>query len=164
MHIEQLINALKVLHRERHAFVPNIHVYLVAGLQFHEFLAAGFANVRIATGPFVCFLVNAHNFCERIALERLSIQQVLPAVNDHPELCAPVADVIIADNFVSKKLSHAGQGVTEQRAADMPDMHRFGHIRRAEINYDALWRICFGDTEPFISQHVKRLFSDRSRA
>ena len=80
----------------------------------------GLRNVRIATGPFVCFLINAHNFGERIALERLSIQQVLPAVNDHPELCAPVADVIIADNLVPKKLSHAGQGVTEHRATNIP--------------------------------------------
>ena len=48
MNVEKLIGALEFLHRKRDAFLPDGEVFLVAGLQFHQFLAAGFAHRRIA--------------------------------------------------------------------------------------------------------------------
>ena len=52
MNVEQFVNALEILHRKRDAFVPNIRVFFVAGLQFHQFLATRFTHFRI-----VCSLV-----------------------------------------------------------------------------------------------------------
>ena len=139
VNVEQPVNALEILHRKRDAFVPNICVFLVAGLQFYQFLAAGFTHFRVLARSFVCFLVNPDNLGQRIALQRLSIQEIFPTPNDHPELCSPVADVIIANHFVPKKFSDARQRIAEHRAADVTDMHRFRHIGRSEIDDDATW-------------------------
>jgi hypothetical protein len=67
----------------------------------------------------------------------LSIQQILPTPYNHPELRAPVADVIVADHLVPEKLRDARQRVPKHCAADVTDMHRFCNIGRAKINHDA---------------------------
>src|SRR6266496_1934201 len=160
MDIQQLVNALEILHGEGDTFVPDVEIFLVARLEFYQLLAAGFANSRVLGCSLVRFLVNAHYFCERIALQRLSIEQILPAVNHHPELRAPVADVIVANHFESEKLRDARKSIAKHRAADVPDMHWFGDIGRSKINHDTLCRFCVSDTEPVVPQHFHCLFSD----
>ena len=119
--------------------LPDVDVFPVAGLELYQLLAACFANIWVTGCSLVCFFVNAHNLGKRIALQRLSIQQIFPAVNDHPELRAPIAKMIIANDFVPEKLRDARQRVAEHGAADVTDMHRFGNIGRAKINHDASW-------------------------
>ena len=63
---------------------------------------------------------------------------MLPAVNHHPELRAPVADVIVANDVVPKKLRDPGERVAEHHAANMADMHRLGDVRRTEVDHDAV--------------------------
>jgi hypothetical protein len=120
------------------------------------------ANFRILSRSLVCFLVNAHNLCERITLQRLSIEQILPAVNHHPELRAPVANVIITDHFVSEKLRDARKSIAEHCATDVTDVHRFGDIGRPKIDDDTLCRFCLSNTESVVPQHFHCLFSDRA--
>jgi hypothetical protein len=103
MNIEQFVHVLEVLHGEGDAFVPDVDVFLVAGLQFYQFLATGFPYLRITGSECVRFLVNADDLCEWILLEGALIQQIFPAVNHHAELSPPVADVIVADHFVPEK-------------------------------------------------------------
>ena len=163
MDVEQFVNVLEILHRKRDALVPDVGVFLVAGLQLHQLLATGFADLRIAVRSFVCLLVNAHDLGQRIALKRLLIQQIFPPVNDHPKLCPPVANVIVADDFVPKKRRDARQRVADHGAADMTDMHRLGHVRRSEINHDSPSRFFLCNAQPFISQDFDRLFRHRAR-
>ena len=69
MDIEQFVHVVEILHRKRHALIPDVDVFLVARLQLHQFLAARFTNLRIACRSFVCFFVNADDLGERIALK-----------------------------------------------------------------------------------------------
>ena len=137
--VEQFVNVLEILHRERHAFIPDVDVFLVARLQLDQLLAARLANLRIICRSLVCLLVNPHDLSQWIALQSLLIQQIFPSVNDHPKLGAPVANVIIADNFMPEELRDPCQRVAKYGAADVTDMHRFGDVRRPKIDHDALW-------------------------
>jgi len=69
MDVEQLINVLEILHRERYALVPDVEVLPVAGLQLDQFLATRFADLRIARRSLVRFFVNTHDLGQRIARE-----------------------------------------------------------------------------------------------
>src|SRR5215469_1093037 len=122
--VEHFVNTLEILHRKRNAFVPDVRGLLVTGLQLHQFLAAGFANLRVSTCEFVCFLVNAHDLGQRIALQCSSIQQILPTPNDHAELRTPVTNMIIANHVVPEELRGARQRVAKHGAADVTYMHR----------------------------------------
>ena len=59
----------------------------------------------------------------------LLVAEVAPAVEDHAELRAPVADVVVADDRVAEEPQHAAQGVADHRRADVADVHRLGHVR-----------------------------------
>ena len=85
--------------------------------------------MRIASRSFIRLLVNAHDLGKRIALHGLSIQQIFPAVNDHTELRAPVANVVIADYLMPEESRDPRQRVTKHGAADVTDVHRFVYVR-----------------------------------
>src|SRR6266513_63958 len=161
MNIEQFVHVVEILHGEGDAFVPDVDVFLVAGLQLHQLLAAGFPNLRIACRSFIRLLINANNLGQRIPLKRSLIQEIFPAVNDHPKLSPPVADMIIADHFVSEKFGDPRQRIAQHDAANVADVHRLGHVGRSEINHDAFLQHCFGNADPFIAQDLYRFVSDR---
>ena len=89
---------------------------------------------------FVGLLVNADQLRNRIALQRRAIEQIFPAVNHHPELRAPIADMIVADDVVAEEGGDARERVAEHGAADVADVHRLGDVGRAEIDHDACGR------------------------
>ena len=61
---------------------------------------------------------------------------MFPAEQQHPELRAPVADVVVGDDAVAEQAQRARQAVSEDRGADVAHVHRLGHVRRTEINDD----------------------------
>ena len=73
MNFEQFVHMLEVLHRKCDALVPDADILPIAGLEFDQLLPARFAHSRITGRFFVRFFVNADDFGERVALERLSI-------------------------------------------------------------------------------------------
>ena len=77
---------------------------------------------------------------------------MFPSVDDHPELGAPVADVIVPGDFVAEKLGDPRQGVAEDGAADVADMHRLGDVRRAEVDYDPARSFGARNAEPVVLQ------------
>ena len=44
--------------------------------------------------------------------------------------------MIVANNIVPEEFRDAREGIAQKSAADVTDMHRLGHIRRAEIDHD----------------------------
>ncbi len=67
---------------------------------------------------------------DRRLRERRLVDEVLVAVDDHPELRAPVADVVVADHAVAEELQHAVEGVADHGRADVADVHRLGDVGR----------------------------------
>ena len=74
MNVEQLVNVLEILHRERDALVPDIGVFFIAGLKFDQLLATGVTHRRIGCRSCVCLFINANDLGQRITLERVSIE------------------------------------------------------------------------------------------
>src|ERR1035437_930237 len=84
-------------------------------------------------------LVETFHLGERISLQTGRIEQGLPADQQHAELRAPVAQVVVRNDTVAQQPERARQGVAQYGRADMTDVHRLGHIRRTEIDDYALW-------------------------
>ncbi len=60
--------------------------------------------------------------------------------DEHAELGAPVADVVLADHAVAFELQQPAEAVADDRAAEMADVHLFGDVRTGEIDDDGLGR------------------------
>ena len=75
---------------------------------------------------------------------------MLPTVNDLPKLGSPVADVIVGDHLVSQKARDPREAVSEDRAPDVPDMHRLRDIRGAEVHENFLRGSCRRNPQPGI--------------
>ena len=58
--------------------------------------------------------------------------------DQHAELRAPVADVILTNDVVSLKLHHAGDAIADHRAPQMPDMHLLSQVRAGKVDDDGL--------------------------
>ena len=74
-------------------------------------------------------LVEPRQLADRVALERRTIEKILVPVNDHPELGAPVAEMIVADRAVPEKLQDSIQRVADHRRANVAYVHRLGNVR-----------------------------------
>ena len=161
MNIEKLVCALEFLPRQIDRLFPDGVIFRVTRLQFHQFLPARLAGGRIGRGAFIGFFINADKLGNRIARKRFLVEKAFPAVNHHPKLRAPIADMVVANDFVAEELGDARKCITQDGAADVTDMHRLGYVGRSKIDHDPTWRCCFGDAEAFILQKLAPLFRDR---
>ena len=76
--------------------------------------------------------------------------------DEHPKLRPPVAHVIVAHDLVARKFEDAGDGVANDRAPQMADVHFLGQIGMRVVEYDLLRRV-LGHAESRIGQHVPQL-------
>ncbi len=74
-------------------------------------------------------------FVHGLTLVVIRLKEMLVAVDDHAELCAPVADVIVADDLMAEEAERAAKGIADHGRADMADMHRLGHIGRGVVDH-----------------------------
>ena len=81
--------------------------------------------------------------------------------DDHPELRAPVADVIVADDVVAEELGDARERVAEDGRADVADVHRLGDVGRAEVDDDRAWVRGARDAEALIGEERGDALRDR---
>ena len=59
---------------------------------------------------------------------------MLVAVDDHAELGSPVADVVVADDVVAEGAEDAAEGVADDGAAEVADVHRLGDVGTREVD------------------------------
>ncbi len=124
---------------------PERAVLRVALLQLHRLGAAGVHPrlVRLRAG--VAFLVDALQFRNRIARDRVLVGELAPALDDDAELRAPVADVVVADDLVSERAENLHERAADHRRADVPDVHRLGDVRAGVVDDDRLSGADLGD-------------------
>ena len=132
---EPRVNFVELLFRQRNHFTPDFQVFRVAALEFDEFLAGGLPDGFHGFARGDDHFIKPLHFADGIGFERVRFQVVFPAEQQHPELRAPVADVVVGDDAVAEQPQRARQAIAENRRADMPDVHRLGHVRRTEINH-----------------------------
>ena len=73
---------------------------------------------------------------DRLGCEGGFVDEMLVAVDDHAELGAPVAEVVVADRVVAEESQHAVEGVADHGRADVADVHRLGHVGRGVVDDD----------------------------
>ena len=116
---------------------------LVAGLQGDDHLpgAVGELGVRVETrtGRRVeGFQVAEFRRCGALA----GAAQVRQVREQHAELGAPIADVVLADDFMAQRFQYARHGVADDRAAQVADMHLLGEVRRGVVHDDLVGASC----------------------
>ena len=99
-------------------------------------------------------LVEAVEVAEREVLGRTLLAQVDQVLDQHPERCAPVADVVLADDVVAEEVEHAHQGIADQRGAQVPDVHLLGDVRRRVVDDHGLRRRDRSDAEAVVAGHL----------
>ena len=131
---EQLVDLAGVAHGLGDEDAPQVQRLLVAGLQEHHTIAAALGEIEVAvelsSGRGVELVEIPH--AERLGIGRpVHVEQVL---DEHAERCAPVADVVLAMHVVPEEPEHAGEGVSDEGAAEMADVHLLGHVGRRVVD------------------------------
>jgi len=127
-HAEPLVDDVELGARERDHPAPDGEVLRVAGLQPDQFPAGGFerggAGFAFGGGLFV----EALHLGDRVGLQRGGVQVAFPGRQQHPELRAPVAQVVVGQDAETEGAVEAVKGIADHSRADVADVHRLGHI------------------------------------
>ena len=133
-HIQAVIDFLETPAGHLDALFPDRKVFSVAGLEFHQFRFAYLKDGRIRVGGGIDIPIDTEKLGDRIVGERLMTEDRFPSMENHAELGAPVADMVIGDDMISEKAGDAGEGISDDSRAYVADVHRFGNIGRGEVN------------------------------
>ena len=153
--IEKVVEFFEFAPREFHRLTPDPEVLRIARLQLHQLLAGGAFDFLVGFLESRDLTVEADEFGDRIRLQRGAVQQMLPAVNDFPELRAPIADVVVGDDGMPEEPRDAHEAIAENRAPDVTDMHRLRDIRRTEIHDDLFRLRRHGHTEARVGREFR---------
>ena len=83
----------------------------------------------------------------------LGVDRLLFQVGEqHAELGAPVADVVLPDHRVAEELEDARDGVADDGRAQVADVHLLGQVRRGQVDHHALRRACLAHAETFVGE------------
>jgi hypothetical protein len=58
-------------------------------------------------------------------------------LNEHAELGAPVAEVVLPDHVRAEETQHAGERVADDGAPQVPDVHLLGDVGCRVVDHDA---------------------------
>ena len=73
-------------------------------------------------------------------------------LDEHPELRAPIAQVVLPDDGGAEVPEHASERVADDRRAQVPDVHLLGDVRRRVVDDDAAALLGEVDSEPLAGQ------------
>ena len=135
LHAQPLVNSVELDARQRDHLMPDAEVFLVASLESDQFLPGGLKRGGVGFAFGADLLVKAFHLGDGVGLERRGVQLTFPSDQQHPELRAPVAQVVVGDNPVAQQTERAGQTIPQDGGADVADVHGFGHVGRAEIHH-----------------------------
>ena len=109
-------------------------------LFFKRFLRLGqFASGAMKVHQSPHQLIQPAQLHHRIGFVFAALNKVLVAVDNHAELCTPVTQMIISNNFVAEKPMNVGQRITDDGRANVTNVHRLGDIGRRIIHYHRTW-------------------------
>ena len=115
--------------------LPQTNAVGIAGLQLHHQRTGAVGELA---GVVETFLGGAVELFQ-ISQFALGGGRVLFQIGQqHAELGAPVADVVLAHHLVTEEGQHARHGVTDDGGAQVADVHFLGKVRRGQIDYHAL--------------------------
>ena len=133
-HAQPLVDRVELDARQGDHLAPDAEVLLVAALEFDQFLPGGFERGGIGFALGADLLVEALHLADGVGLQRGGVQVALPGDQQHAELRAPIAQVIVGDDLVAQQPQRARQAIAQDGRADVADVHGLGHVGRAEIH------------------------------
>ena len=68
----------------------------------------------------------------------IGVEKMLIAINNHAELGAPVADVIVANHIMAEEAQCAADGIADHCRTNVAHMHWLGHIGAGIIDDECL--------------------------
>ena len=86
------------------------------------------ARGRIRCGLGLDLFVDALHFGQGVLLIRRPVKKRTIADNQHAELGAPVAQMIVRLHRVAAKTQHPAERVAQDGGTNMTDVHGFGHV------------------------------------
>ena len=129
--------------------LPHLQHVRVAALQldyvFPRQVGEGCVLVKALTRRLVEYF--------QIGQFRGRVRELVQVGDEHPKLRPPVTHVIVAHDFVAREFEDAGDGVADDCAAQMADVHFLGQVGMRVVDYDLLRRV-LGHAESRIGQHV----------
>ncbi len=72
--------------------------------------------------------------------------------NQHSELRAPVADVVLSDDDLAGEFQRTGQRIADDGAAQVPDVHFLREVRAGVVHHDGVGVLRDGHAEAFVGQ------------
>ena len=146
-HTEPGVYFCKLITRPVNHDSPNIPVFRTGTelLELYQFLTTTVQNFGIRLTFSADFFVKAFHFAKWISIQsgaesRLILQVFsFPPKKEHSKLRSPIANVIVGDDAMAEQPQRARKAIAEDRRADVADVHRLGHVRRAEINDSSSW-------------------------
>ncbi len=148
---EPLVDDVERVEGEFAELFPELEVLGIALLELDEFGLGGIADGFVGFRLELDFLVDLFEVAEGIEPELLGIALAFVAEEDHAEASAPVAEVIVGDDGVAEEAVDAREGVAENGAAEMSDVHFLGDVRAAVIEDDGLGFGDGGNAEPGVA-------------
>ena len=82
--------------------------------------------------------------------------------DEHTELSTPVADVVGADNLVTKEFQRTHRRVTDDGGTQVTNVHLFRYVRRGVVNHDGLFSR-LGDAQTIGSQRLLNVLRQKCR-
>ena len=150
-HPETLIGGVETGQGDRDQLPPDRQGLLVAALQLHDARAGAGGETGIVVEMFLGILVE---LLRAGKVEGGDVDSLLDDVlHQHPELGAPVADVVLRDHLVPQGGEDAVETVADDGGAQVPDVHLFGNVGRRVVDDDPLRVRCAAQPVVGILQH-----------
>jgi hypothetical protein len=130
LHVKPLVDRLIFASRFGDDLLPGVEFGFFAGLEADD-RSAGFVLERRV---FVETLL-------RLAIELFEVGDVrgrdarATKGDEHPELRAPVADVVLADDFLALELDDPRDRVADDRGPQVSDVHLFGDVGTGIVHH-----------------------------
>ena len=138
--------------RDVHEVLPERDRRRVAGLQRDDAAAGRVRERGVLVEARLRLAVERPERLEVVEVLGVRVQHVL---GQHPELRAPIAQVVHPDHVVAGELERAHDRVADHGRAQVPDVHLLGHVGRGVVDRDRLRGRRERDAEARIGQRAR---------
>ena len=123
----------------RHELAPEGPVFGIAGVELGRLGLRGRLDGRVALlDSILGQAIEPRQLAHGIGRVARLVARVFPSPEDHAELRAPVAQMVVSNHTMAQRRVDPGQAVADHRRAQVPHVHRLGDIGRGEVDDDRL--------------------------
>ena len=142
-HVERVVHRLEVALGLRHDLLPGGDGRRIAGLECNDPTAGPLGELRVAVVPRPGVPVQAvepghgrrAGVLGRSTGGAEPVRPLPKVLDEHAELRAPIADVILAHDLVPTEVEDAGQRIADDRGAQVADVHLLGDVRLGVVDH-----------------------------